>query len=299
MISLALCALVGFVAAEGITLQLYEEPDCGISFIPGSTIPLIQQTVIANVASVSGNDKDSSGCVAHDFNSTRAIQGDSGFRCNIYSDASCQNFIYTVDGPSSCATQGLEGAGKGILCFSQALFDNPFAESHAEITVGSNVITSNIGGPGMIFTAAKNACTESGCDPTNVLSNGWVHLNKHGQETLSLTGSFHSGNQRDYLVQLINAVISKSVSNQREDRTGSAETDDQILDMFTFYQVVISDLKGNEQARMTATWAVTVEPPKKGDCGIVGTIEKAAFNKIPGVGGVLAQAFDFVCAHSE
>ncbi|KAF2739123.1 hypothetical protein EJ04DRAFT_519650 [Polyplosphaeria fusca] len=282
--ALILSLLAGLAAADGITLQLFDGPSCNQD-------SLHPDGVVANVASNPGADKDGSGCVAHEFNSSRAIDISPGFQCNLYSDASCQNFLYAVTAQDGCDG----GPGGGVICFNQALFENPFAESSAQITVGNKVLTSNSYVSNTVSDGIGNACGNNGCDPTNKASAAFIHFNQEGTQTVSVSGNYDNGDQRDYMKGLLLDVLEKTKTNMQVDTRGSAETDDITVDVFSFYQVVINDKNGNNQAQMSITLDVTTNPAKEGDCGIVGTIEGAALGEVPAVGGLLAKAFELTC----
>jgi hypothetical protein len=279
--------LVGFVAADGVTLQLFDGPSCN----QNSQAP---DKVVANVNTNSGNQNDGSGCVAANFVSAKIINFQNGFKCNIYSDSGCQNFVQSITAPDGCDAI----PGSSALCFNQALFDNPLAESKASITVGSQDMPVAPNTPILVADAVALACGDTGCDPTHKQTFPFNHFNKNGMGTVTMTGSYSDTNQREYMKNLLVQVVSDAAHNTRVDTTGSSEDDDIVTDQFTFFQVVIRDENGNIQCQMTVSFDVAVESPKQGDCGILGDAEKLALGAIPGVGGILATSFDFVCQHS-
>jgi len=277
-----LSLLVGLAAADGITVQLFDDDNCS-------------SDVLANVASNSGNQFDNSGCIANTFTGIKGLNLSPGFQCNIYSDASCSNFVGSVTALDPCDVI----PGEGIECFSQALFDNPFAESIAEVTVGTNTLTSDQDVADLVSDGIKQACGSTGCDPTNKASFPFNHLNQEGQQTVSLSGNYDNTNQRDYMMNVLTTVVQDTIQNARVDTTGSSESDDLIADIFSFYQIVINDQNGNNQAEMSVTIEVTTNAAKAGDCGgIIGQVEGAALGEIPAVGGILAKAFNVVCENA-
>lgn len=277
--------LVGLAAADaGITFQVYDGPSCNQN-------SLKPDKVIQNINSNSGNGVESSGCTAVSFKSGKFVQFSDGFKCNIYSDFSCKNFVLSVTAPDGCDSQ----PGNSVLCFSQAEFDNPFATSHVSITVGSKEVgvSQNVGS---LFTEGiALACGDTGCDPTNKRSFPYNHFNQHGQTSISLTGSYQNTNQRDYMKALLTSVQSKTLHGLGVDGSGSSANDNLIATQFTFFQVVIRDQGGSIQCQMTATIDTSSQKQGPGDCGIVGKLESAALQAIPAVGGLLAKAFDFTC----
>ncbi|KAJ2980443.1 hypothetical protein NQ176_g2645 [Zarea fungicola] len=281
---ISLGIFIGLVAADGITLQLYDGTGCD---------KFSQQTnkVVANVNTNSGAEHQSSGCIAADFKSAKFIQFVDGFKCNIYTDSACQAFSQSLTAADACDSF----TGSSVLCFSQAEFDNPFVDSKVSITVGSKDVGVSQNTDSLFKEGIELACTDTGCDPTNKRQFPYQHFNQNGFTSISLTGSYQNTNQRDYMKEILVAVQDKTLHNLGNDLSGSTEGQGLVADQFTFFQVVIRDQHGSIQAQMTATIDTTTQKQKDGDCGIVGQLESAALGAIPAVGGLLAKAFDFTC----
>ena len=275
----AVLFLVGFAAAD-ISLQPFTDSDCG-------------GTAISNIHSNAANPQDGSGCIAtNQYQSVQAISVDSGFQCNVFSDSACQNFLQSIT-----AVGCTNVIGTGVICFSQALFSNAFAQSTATVTIGQSIVVSDTGGVPLANAGVNSGCQSStGCDPTSKFSQSWSHLNKDCSFTVTMSGSYANTNERDYMKGLIAQALVSGTANTRQDLTGSAETNDVIFDMPSFVQVVVTGPDSAIQAQMTATLAVECLPASDGDCqSILATLTTAALGAVPEVGGVLAGAFTVAC----
>ncbi|KAJ2973623.1 hypothetical protein NQ176_g6502 [Zarea fungicola] len=272
------------VAADGVTFQLYNGPSCNQN-------KLKPDKVVANINSNSGADKSSSGCIAATFKSGKFIKFQNGFKCNIYKDSGCADFIGAVTAQDGCDSF----PGGSVQCFNQAEFDNPFTDSKVSITVGSKDVGVSQNTGSLFIEGIGQACGDTGCDPTNKRSFPYRHFNQNGFTSISVTGTYANTNQRDYMKAILVAVQTKTLHDLGVDLKGSSANDNLTANQFTFFQVVIRDRNGSIQAQMTATVDTTTQKQKEGDCGLVGDVEKFALSQIPAVGGLAAKAFDIVC----
>jgi hypothetical protein len=275
----ALLFLVGLAAAD-ISLQPFTSTDCG-------------GTVINDIHSNAANPQDGSGCIAtNQYQSVQAVSVDPGFQCNVYSDNACQDFLQSIT-----AVGCTNVIGTGVICFSQALFDNAFAQSTATVTIGQSIVVSDTGGGPLMNAAINSGCESStGCDPTSPFSQPWEHLNKDCSFTVTMTGSYANTNERDYMKGLIAQALTSGTTDTRQDLTGSAEDNDTIFNLPSFVQVVVTGPDSSIQAQMTATLAVECNPASDGDCqSLLGTITNAVLGAVPDVGGILAGAFSVAC----
>ncbi|KIX92419.1 uncharacterized protein Z520_11894 [Fonsecaea multimorphosa CBS 102226] len=277
MKSSALLLLVSFVAAD-ISLETFSDDACGND--GGSSV--------TNVHANSGNAADSSNCIAtSQYQSVNVISVDPGFQCNLYSDNACNNFISSVN-----TAQCTPVIGSGVVCFNQALFDNPFAQSTAEVTVGTNQIRLISDPSGFLSEAVNQACGTNGCDPTNQATLSASFQSDPNCQPLvapcdqttctisaSMTGNYDNTNQRDYMASLLQQIFAKS------------------FEPVSFGQVVINDQSGNNQAEMAYTFSITCsEQSDSFDCGgFLGTLTSSVLGLVPGVGGLVAGAFSVAC----
>ncbi|KAF3928574.1 hypothetical protein AA313_de0200970 [Arthrobotrys entomopaga] len=276
---------VFFTAAlADISLQAFDQMDC-------------TGNVINNVHSNPSAPQDASGCIAlNQFQSVGIVTVDPGFKCNIYSDAACQDFLASFTSAGTCTNV----IATGVICFSQALFDNPFAESNVQVQLGQKIITVDLEGNVLVQAGKNQACGNSGCDPSNPFSKGFSHFNKDCSLTVTMHGNYDNTNERDYMAALLAQTMSTAETNLRLDLTGSSEDDDRVLDLPSFAQVVINDKNGNNQAEMTVQFDVACNPPSAGDCNsLLDVVTSTVLGQVPEVGGLLAQAFQVVCSASE
>lgn len=291
---LFLCS-VGLAAAD-ISLQSFNDDLCGGD----------GGTVTQNVHASGSDQFESSQCQASgQFGSINIVSVDAGFQCNIYGDAACANFLQSVS-TVACTTI----VGQGAICFNQAAFTNPFVDSTAVVTVGTQAIQF-VGGDSLqnqLNTAVSQACPSSGgCDSTNTLTRTQTFgpsnptacnegldqipgaraacSSEDCTSVISLSGNFDNSNQRDYMKGLMQGALNNAPSP------------------VSFLQVDINDKNGDNQASLQAvvtTQCVTVPPPSAIDCsdafkdGV-----SAGLSAIPDVGGFLAAAFQVVCDFNE
>ncbi|KIW21667.1 hypothetical protein PV08_02247 [Exophiala spinifera] len=289
---LSLFSLILVVAAD-ISLQTFIDDNCGAD---GSTAI---QDVHAN-----GKDTvDSSGCeLQGQFNSVNIVSVDPGFKCNIYSDTACQNFIMSTE-IVACTPV----IGQGVSCFNQATFDNPFIESTSDVAIGALTVQV-VGGDSLqnqINNAVNQACTSgSACDPTNTLvlsqtfGPGNPACNEGLQDidpkacssetcttTISMSGSFDDNNQRDYM----KAVIQKALNNTPA--------------LVSFVAVQVVDKNKALQASMTVSTAsqcTTIRPPPDFQCSdTLKDLVSGALGLVPDVGGVASLSFQVACDASK
>ncbi|KAK6537861.1 hypothetical protein TWF694_010761 [Orbilia ellipsospora] len=273
---------LGTVLAD-ISIQTFEQMGC-------------MGGVVSNVHPNAAAAHDASGCQAlGGFQSVGVISADEGFQCNIYSDSACANFIGSFDSQFVGACTNI--IGSGVSCFSQALFDNPFADSTASVTIGRNVVTIDSDGRTIVNGGTSQACGDTGCDPTNLYSTPFSHFNKDCEQTVKMAGFYNNPNERDYMASLLGTALAKGMTNERTDPTGSTEGNDRIRDLPSFAQVIISDnSRGLNQAMMSATIDVQCNPPTEGNCdGLVSEITSDLLGLVPSVGDVIALGFKIGC----
>ncbi|EWC45497.1 hypothetical protein DRE_00896 [Drechslerella stenobrocha 248] len=270
--SISFTGLLGIVLAD-ISLQTFSLMGC-------------EGNIINNIRPNPGAPRESSGCVANNiFQSVGVLSALPGYQCNVYSDASCQNYLTTFKSGGLCTNV----IAQGVICFSQALFDNPFAYSTAQVQIGSRIVT--------VDRAAIQSCGNSGCDPSNPFSTPWRHFNKNCQQTISMTGNYDDTNQRDYMIGLLDRALEIATTNFRADLRGSSANDNLVRDVPSFIQVVMNDKVGNNQAEMAVRLDVQCNPPVNGDCtGVLAQLTAAGLGAVPAVGGLLAAGFRITCA---
>lgn len=145
MTPLALLPLLIRLTTAAISLATFQATDCS-------------GNLDTNVHSNPANGAESSDCVAtNQFNAVQVVSADQGFQCNIYSDRACQNFLDTFQ------TAGVCGAviGSGVICFSQADFDNPLAGATAAMTVGTTLLTVTTAGSSLVSSGTQTSCSNS------------------------------------------------------------------------------------------------------------------------------------------
>ncbi|OAP55713.1 hypothetical protein AYL99_09865 [Fonsecaea erecta] len=281
-------SLFGLATAD-ISLQIITDNNCGAD---GGEI---LQDIHANL----GNQFDSTECIATgQYNSVNLVSVDPGFQCNLYGDAACANFLRTVN------TVGCEPIiGLGTICFDQSLFTNPFAQSTAVISVGTQPINL-FGGDlfdAVVKSSVQHSCSDTGCDNTNPLvlttnippSNPACHegldqidpsacATEDCTTTVTLTGNFDNSNERDYMESLLQNVAAGIVSNP-----------------VSFLQVEMKSPSSAVQAGLTLDFVSqcnSVSPPSSFDCSsAISDVGSAALALIPDVGGVIATIFQVAC----
>ncbi|KAK6359338.1 hypothetical protein TWF696_000499 [Orbilia brochopaga] len=280
LLFLTAASLFFSAAQASINLLVYDSMGC-------------EGSILANARNNPGAPQEGSGCVASNiYQSVGVLSADPGFQCNLYSDPGCQNFMSTVSAGGLCTNV----IGQGVICFSQAQFDNPFAGTVAQVQVGTNILTVDRGGGFLVQSGVNQACGDRGCDPTNVFSKPFRHFNKDCTLTVQMAGNYGDTNQRDYIVGLLRQAYESATTNVRADLRQSAADDNLVRDVPSFVQVVI-DRNGNNQAEMSVSMNVACNPPSKGLCDdAVSGVTSAALGAVPSVGGVLAVVFEITCA---
>jgi hypothetical protein len=141
--------LVIHLAAAAISMQTFQSSDCS-------------GDQNSNPQSNAANAAESSNCQAsNQFNSVLVISADAGFQCNVFSDVACKNFVDTFQTSGTCSPV----IGSGVICFSQAQFDNPLAGATAKLTVGTNILTidGNDSGTTLVGNGTQTSCSDSEC----------------------------------------------------------------------------------------------------------------------------------------
>lgn len=278
MHGLALVLLVRLVTAD-ISLATYSSFDCSGS-------------ILNNIHSNPAAEFESSSCITTaQYSSVAVLSADPGFQCNVYRDSICQNFIASISSTPCTGT-----IGESVICFNQALFDNPLAGSKAQVTIGTQYLTSDLSGSGLIEGAVGVACSANGCDRGNQFKREWSHLNKDGTFSVTMEGNYDNTDQRDYMRNLLAKAMNLATQNTRLDLCCSSEDNNRILDVPNFAQVVLNDARGNNVAQMSASLVLTVDAKSSSDCdSIQAKVTQAALGEVPGVGGILAAVFEIGC----
>ncbi|KAJ9604127.1 hypothetical protein H2200_011650 [Cladophialophora chaetospira] len=299
------------LATAAISLQEFASEQC-----TGSQV--------GSVLSNAGNQFDSSGCVpSNQFHSVTLITADPGFVCNIYADTACANFPVTLEptAPGTCVNV----IGAGAICFSQALFDNPLADSTAAVVIGGSSVTialpsDNFGEKAINLAfgnAIDQACGDKGCSPTTVQTTTSVHQTcetfeievcKHDatcQQTIQVNGNDDNTNQRDYMKGLLLATF--VTANKQDPNTDGILTSANDtkgvgglnpIHVLSFASVVLNDAKGNNLAEMSVEvdMQCSALTPRESGCNdTFKTVVDAALGLVPDVGGLVAAAFDLSC----
>ncbi|KAK5050500.1 hypothetical protein LTR84_003781 [Exophiala bonariae] len=282
--ALLLLSLGALVSAD-ITVELFSDDGCGGDI----------GVSLGKVSSNGNNDKDSSGCQpGAPFGSVRVNSGDPGFQCNLFSDNTCTSFTKTV----FSNTVGCTGvSGSSLVCFSQALFDNPFAESQVTVNLGTIIHSEQDNNPVSLPQLFAKACSSGGCDPTNTIAVKFDVEGKQGTITASADGSFGNLDQAKYTQSLLMAAMPKI--NIRPDNLGTTDTSGNpptVFDLPNFARVTIRDKKGDMQAYLKVTYKVEGSDTNEIDCGgLFAGVTEAALKAVPEVGGLLASAFQCAC----
>lgn len=296
--------LISIASADNL-LQPFSDGNCGLS----------GGTALVNVQPNPANQFESSGCITGgQFQSVKYATIDQGFVCNLYSDSACQNFLQTIGAASGFVTcEAVIGAG--VICFAQALFDNPFAFSQAQVTIGQTSILGSQGtfdGPqGMdivVANAVAKACTDNGCDPNTPGTVNFdvatctflVGCDKSKTMSVSVSGNFDNASQRDYMRNILQTVFKQGTTVINDPNTFS-NNGDSLVNVVSFAQVVIGGPQGTaledtNLAEMSISISVSDNSSGGFDCeGILGTITESSLEAIPGVGGFAAPAFSIGC----
>lgn len=309
--SQAIVFFLSLVSAD-VSLQTNLGSDCG---------GLIDE----NVHSIAGNGVDSSNCQAQNqFQSIKVVSTTSNdFQCNIYSDSSCQNFLTSANS-ISCTNV----IGTGVICFNNALFNNPFASSNATIQIGSNQLKAKTGGStqgntaDFINKAISNGCSSStDCDPTQKTTDSYKVKTECDNlvagfptcdggetcsQTLSMQGRYASTGERDYMALLLVAAMANASAplppfkpDPNEPLDTADIPDAPLFGVQSFGAVDVNDQdSGANLAHLEVTLTVDCESsaPNPLDCGgVVASITEAGLAAIPGIGEVAAAAFSITC----
>ncbi|KAJ6445475.1 heavy metal tolerance protein [Purpureocillium lavendulum] len=252
-----------------------------------------------HVESQAGNPEQNSGCIpVGDYKSVNIANADSGFKCNLYSDTSCNNFIKSVSDRVCDSTEG-----QGVECFAQAEFDNPFFETTARVTIGKSSINTDINPDQWIRDAVSSGCADRGCDPNTPFTSVFDHFLKKCEQHGSASGSFDSTDERDYMTNVLATAMQTFMTNIKQD--GANEVVDAsgnptnlvlTFDIPSFAQIVIVDNSGAIKAQLAISLSTDKCTSGIDVCsGIVGTVASSALEAVPVVGGVASATFDIIC----
>jgi hypothetical protein len=274
---------LGLASAADVSLLLFRDAQC-------------TGDIISNVHSNPANEHAGSGCIATStFQSAGLASVDSGFKCNVYADTACQNFLASVESISQCETL----IGRGAICFSQESFENPLANIKAQVSIGSSIVHFNeVKSFEITDGALKGACGGTGCDPNAPFKRTLKNFPGSSKCTVTGTarGNYDNTNERDYMAQLIStsALTAGSVDHASVDGFGNPDLAE--AQMPGFIQVVLQDDAGNNKAQMEVSIDVSCSKPSNPGCGsFAADAVKAALEKVPAVGGLLASGFDVIC----
>ncbi|KAJ9614014.1 hypothetical protein H2200_002150 [Cladophialophora chaetospira] len=296
-------ALLRLVAA-GISVQGFDDTQCA-----GSRIG-------SNVHENPANVHDGSDCIASDtFNSISTISVDAGFQCNIYSDTACQSFLTTAKSVGCIPV-----IGQGIICFSQASFDNPLAGTTGTVGIGKNKIIARTGDGGETFERAINkACGDSVCDPTQKDVLTFIHgrqcesglvdvtglptltvCDKRDKctQTITVNGDYDNSQQRDYLKRVLKEAMTQGIGDFQQHDNRDETPNEQL----SFASVVINDAKGADLAKMEMSVDVqcTEIKPETFNCdNPFVELAKAAVNAVPGISETAGTVFEVACAVND
>jgi hypothetical protein len=240
---------------------------CDISLLAFDDSQCAGDRVGINVHSNPGAQFEGSGCQAIGaYSSVNVLSLDAGFKCNLYADDQCQSFL-----ASATQVGCVPVIGKGVICFSQASFDNPLAGSQGRLGIGSTTliasysdIANSVGqlvdkvcGTGICDTTTKDITTftlgtdcESGL--ANVDGNPTLTVcDKHETctQTLTVDGQFTNTNQKDYMRETLKTAMA-------QDYGGGAPKDassDFTRGLVSFAGVQINDAKGALLALVRST----------------------------------------------
>jgi len=276
---------LGPLVSADITVELFSDDGCGGDI----------GVSLGKVSSNGNNDKDSSGCQAGaPFGSVRVNSGDPGFQCNLFSDNTCTSFTQTV----FSNTVGCTGvSGSSLVCFSQALFDNPFAESQATVDLGTKLHSEQDNNQVSLPQLFSQACSSAGCDPTNTIAVKFDIGGKQGTITASADGTFGNSDQAKYTQSLLMAAMPRL--NARLDNLGTTDASGNaptVFDLPNFARMTIRDKSGDIQADLKVTYTVVGSDTNEIDCGgLFAGVTEVALKAVPEVGGLLAAAFECAC----
>ncbi|KAK6537204.1 hypothetical protein TWF694_011401 [Orbilia ellipsospora] len=260
----------------GANIQLFFLPQC-------------TDAVLDTVQSNQANRFDSSGCVAtgDQFQSVGVINIDPAFQCNLYADTACQSFLMAVDGstPQTCFSV----IGQSVACFNQQLFNNPYAESLAIVTVGQDRLNLAFDGNFLVSNGIAQACGNTGCDPTKFFEDL-----DGGCPVVRMEGSYGSVNERDYLGSILGSALTSAITNRQG----------RFFDLPHFAKVDIVDTaKQSTIATMTIRFRNNCQGvfgrrdiPSGETCdAFLALIPSINLQALPEVNGVVARSFSVQC----
>ncbi|KIW64440.1 hypothetical protein PV04_09372 [Phialophora macrospora] len=290
--SILLPVLARLVSAS-ISLATFTQPNCG-------------GDISNNIRSNPANRFESSECVAtNQFSSVGVITADPGFKCNIYSDRACANFLQSFATPGECGSV----IGSGVICFSQKAFDNPLDGASGQLLMGAKFVTVVKQASELIQLGVSQACTNVGCDPTNTFSETQNPMTSKELVTVSVAGNYDNTQQRDYMRNVLQEAFRLAQSGDRDNPHAFLGADPNnptiavlenpfIHDIPTFAQVVLNDAQGATLAELKVTITQTDTEKQQACEDSAGKITGAALGAIPVIGGVAGLAFAIGCSAS-
>jgi hypothetical protein len=283
---IVLLALLARQATASISLLAFPQPNCNGQFTD-------------NVRSDPADQFEASGCVATTgFESVQLVTAVKGYKCNIYSDLACGNFLRDIKDTTSCESV----TGNSIICFRQEKFDNPLTGVEGKLFLSSNLVQSNKEGDDMLGRAAQQACGEVGCDPSSRFVDVQNPLIVPTTITVTMQGKYNSVEERDYMLRVLQDAFNQAQSERRNNPRAFlrgpsfTDLDDPFnWDIPTFGEAFLSDAAGRQLAHMSAL-ITSEEQEKEEPCeNTVGKISEAAIGAIPGIGGLAGLIFKITC----
>jgi hypothetical protein len=231
---------------------------CDISIVAFDDDQCAGEHVGPNIHSNQGAVHESSGCQANgNYSSVKVLALDAGYQCNLYLDEQCQMFTATAK-----QTGCMPIDAKGIICFSQASFDDPLAGTQGILGIGASTIIAKVPdiassvdqlvekvcGTGVCDTTTKDIITFNhaiACETGLVNVDGsetLVVCDKHEKctQTMTVDGHFSNTNQKEYMKEALKTAM-KQGTGLTPVTDGS---DDKLNIQLSFAGVQVNDAKG-------------------------------------------------------
>lgn len=284
-LAIAFLPFLAHITSASISLATFAQPNCN-------------GQLSDNIRSNAANFADSSECIAtNQFGSVEIISSTQGFTCHVYSDRACANFLDTFSTTGECSSI----IGSGVICFSQAAFDNPLEGADGQLSLGGKFVTTFRTGGELIRLGVGQACSNNACDPTNPFNEpADPVIEGRGTFFVTVDGNFDNTDQRDYMSNVLQTAFDLAQTADRPNPlaflNGQGTLDRPFIrDVPTFGQVVINDARGNNLAQMSVRLS-HVESETEGNCeSAIAKISEAVIAAIPVVGGVGGIIFKVAC----
>jgi hypothetical protein len=235
---------------------------CDISIVAFDDDKCAGNHVGPNIHSNPGAVHESSSCQANGaYSSVNVLSLDAGFRCNLYADDQCQSFLATAQ-QAGC----MPIIAKGILCFSQASFDDPLAGTTGILGLGASTIIAKVPDiANSVDQLVNKVCGNGFCDTTTKDTIDFNHAidcetglvntdgnptltvcNKHEKctQTMTIDGHFSNNSQRDYMKEALKTAMKQGTGVRA---LGDGSGDDLNVQL-SFAGVQVNDAKGSNLA---------------------------------------------------